>query len=375
MIHNICLQNFKCFRQKQNIPLSPITIMYGKNGRGKSSIAQALLLIGQTMRANNSIEVLSFMGDFVKLGNFDEVISNNSVGNEIAITLTTDKEELEMGFSSYSEKPQLARLSTFIINGQNRLETKTSNVDKSNNLADNKTDTKSVSTTSDIKILQELKSISVISASRIGPINSAMRNDSLSSNWLGINGENLINVLANQGEDFIKQLESYLSNILSGAAIRIENPGKDIIELLLNSVDGTTCFRPINVGFGYSYVLPVIVGALLAEKGSILVIENPEAHLHPGAQSRLTNFLISIAKTRNLQILIETHSDHVINGMRIAMKNSTLKPSDAQIIHIAHENNEPDPIIDIITCDQNGVLSNYPDDFMDEWTLQLLQLV
>lgn len=58
MIHNICLQNFKCFRQKQNIPLSPITIMYGKNGRGKSSIAQALLLIGQTMRANNSIEVL-----------------------------------------------------------------------------------------------------------------------------------------------------------------------------------------------------------------------------------------------------------------------------------------------------------------------------
>lgn len=375
MIHNICLQNFKCFRQKQNIPLSPITIMYGKNGRGKSSIAQALLLIGQTMRANNSIEVLSFMGDFVKMGNFDEVISNNSVGNEIAITLTTDKEELEMGFSSYSEKPQLARLSTFIINGQNRLETKTSNVDKSNNLADNKTDTKSVSTTSDIKILQELKSISVISASRIGPINSAMRNDSLSSNWLGINGENLINVLANQGEDFIKQLESYLSNILSGAAIRIENPGKDIIELLLNSVDGTTCFRPINVGFGYSYVLPVIVGALLAEKGSILVIENPEAHLHPGAQSRLTNFLISIAKTRNLQILIETHSDHVINGMRIAMKNSTLKPSDAQIIHIAHENNEPDPIIDIITCDQNGVLSNYPDDFMDEWTLQLLQLV
>ena len=184
-----------------------------------------------------------------------------------------------------------------------------------------------------------------------------------------------INVLANKSEDFIKIVEQNLSQILSGAAMRIPNPEADRIELQLNSVDGTTYFRPMNVGFGYSYVLPVIVAALLAEKGSILVVENPEAHLHPGAQSRLTEFLINIANTKSLQVLIETHSDHVVNGMRIAIKHGELPSSKSLIAHFSQEDGAENPKVDFITCDKNGTLSDYPDDFMDEWTRQMLDLV
>lgn len=378
MIRTIYLENFKCFHHKQAIKLgSTLTLMYGKNGRGKSSIAQSLLILGQTMRATNSLETLYIMGDLAKQGTFDEIITHPSDKNEIKISLETEDEKLEIGFSSYPGKSQLARLTTFIINGQNRLETKTSNNEQNptNNNSDFSLISKSIGTTSDINILQKLKEISVVTAGRLGPVNSILRNDSLRPDWLGVNGENLINVLANKGPEFIAKVEHYLSIILSGAAIRIPNPEADTIELKLNSTDGSVYFRPINVGFGYSYVLPVIVATLLAENGSILILENPEAHLHPGAQSRLTKFIIQIAKEKNLQVIIETHSDHVINGMRIAIKQELLHPSDGMIIHLAHEKEYADPTITFITCDKNGTLSSYPDDFMDEWTQQMFDLV
>ena len=376
MIKTISLQNYKCFHQEQRIRLAPITIMYGKNGRGKSTVAQALLLLGQTIRANNSVETLQLTGELSEQGTFEDIIFRPSDEKEFKICLETEKENVIMGFSSYKDKPQLAGISTLFVNGVNRLEAKTT-YDGATSLGNTTTDStsKSIGVTSDIDILQNLKSISFVSAGRLGPVNSANRRDTLRPDWVGIKGENLINILASKGIDFITTVERHLSQILSGAAICINNPQADVIELRLNSADGTTYFRPTHVGFGYSYVLPVIVSTLLAEKGSVLIIENPEAHLHPGAQSRLTKFIIDIALEKDLQVLIETHSDHVVNGMRIAMKQNRLNPEKGIIIHFAHDNEEVAPTIDFITCDKNGTLSGYPDDFMDEWTQQMFELI
>jgi predicted ATPase len=145
--------------------------------------------------------------------------------------------------------------------------------------------------------------------------------------------------------------------------------------LLLNSRNGEQVFQPINVGFGYSYVLPVVVSALMAEKGSVLVVENPEAHLHPRAQSRIMEFLVKQALDNDLQLIIETHSDHVVNGLRISMKKGILLPKDGLVQHFAYDNGTVTPVITTITSDQEGNLSSYPDDFMDEWTEQMMQLV
>lgn len=373
MINSLVIKNFKCFKERQEIKLAPVTLFYGKNGRGKSSVEQTLLLLGQTMRAYNNIETLSLTGEFVKLGTFEEIKSALSEEEDFRISLNTERENLELGFSAYQGRSQLARLTTFVFNGVDRLETKTTNDIVSEELQVGVL--KSIGVTSDVGILQDLKSITYVSAGRRGPVNSSNRNDLLRPNWIGVEGENLINVLADRGASFIKSVERTLSEILSGAAINIPNPEAERIDLQLNSADGAVYFRPVNVGFGYSYVLPVVVAALLAEKGSILIVENPEAHLHPGAQSRLMKFLIGVAVENNLQILIETHSDHIVNGMRIAVKQQKLKPSDCIIVHFAHEHKDVNPIVDFITCDKNGMLNDYPDDFMDEWTQQMLMLV
>lgn len=370
MIRSISIQGFKCFREKETIPLSQINILYGKNGRGKSTVAQSLLLLAQTMLDCNDIAELHLMGNLIELGNFKEIVNKDIAQNSFFWSLQDDKELIELGFEELPLKPQLAKLNKLIVNGENRFDIITSSDEE-------KGSNQSVSTTSDIMMLQNLKLLQYVSAGRIGPNNTSLRKDILAPNWFGVKGEYVINVLANQGEEFQKEVCEILSYVLSGATLKARPRDIDTIELFLDSVNNGNMFRPINVGFGYSYILPVIVAAILAEKGSILIIENPEAHLHPGAQSRIAKFLIETAKKKNIQLIIETHSDHVVNGLRIAMKQKVqeLSPTDAEIIFFSHDDKDTKPDIEIIKCDYRGELDIYPDDFLDEWTKQLVSLI
>lgn len=370
MIKSVSLQNFKCFANRKKVQLSRITLLYGHNGRGKSSLSQALLLIGQSMKERNDLDVLSIVGDQVQLDTFKDIKTFDSKDDEIKFWLETEKEEVEIGFKGFEGKPQLGKLSTLIFNGEDRFDVQTT-------LSDETIDEqrKIAFSTSDIAILQRLKDITYISSGRLGPVNDVLRNDSIPPNVVGTRGENLLNTLSHQSEDFIHYVGECLSNILGGASIDIPNKEATRLELMLNSRDNSKLFHPVNVGFGYSYVLPVIVGALLAPKGSVLIVENPEAHLHPGAQSRILEFLIQQALSKDLQIIVETHSDHVVNGLRISMKNKILKPQEGIIQHFAYTEDSLSPILTPITCDAEGNLSEYPYDFMDEWTAQMMQLV
>ena len=370
MIKSVALHNFKCFSDKKDIRMARITILYGHNGRGKSSFSQALLLLGQSMKERNDLDQLMIVGDLVKLDSFADIKTIGSGQDEVKFWIETEKEQVEVGFSPFAAKPQLGRLSTLLFNGEDRFDIQTTT---SSEAADG--GKKVAFSTSDISVLQQLKGITYISAGRLGPVNDMLRNDSLPLNSIGTRGENLLNALSHQTPDFVAYVGRCLSKILSGAAIKIPDTSATRLELMLNSRDGEQLFHPVNVGFGYSYVLPVIVGTLLAEKGSVVIIENPEAHLHPGAQSRIMEFLIKQSLERDLQLIIETHSDHVVNGMRISMKRGTLKPADSIIQHFAYTENQDAPVITTITCDAHGNLSDYPEDFQDEWTAQMLELI
>lgn len=370
MIDYISLKNFKCFNEKKEIPVAQITLMYGKNGRGKSTFAQALLLLSQTMKASNDVENLHLMGDFVKLGVFNDVKNSHAEKDEIQISIHDGSEKVEMTFDRNESKPQTGHLCDLLYNGENRFDIKT---DAS---LEDTSGKETAGTVSDIKLLQNLKSTTFVSADRLGPVNTVKRNDNLPANWLGVHGEYVINVLANKGKDFLDEVGKALSYILSGATINVEQSTYDI-DLRLGSIDGGETYTPVNVGFGYSYILPVVVATLLAKENSLMIIENPEAHLHPGAQSRMTKFLIEHTMLKNLQLIVETHSDHIVNGLRIAMKQkfAEISPKDAEIIYFSQSERTGDISYRIIKCDNNGELSEYPDDFLDEWTRQLVDLM
>lgn len=371
MFTQLTLNRFKCFSEAQELPLSQVTFLYGLNGRGKSSVIQSMLLLSQTMRATNSVDILPLSGEFINLGRYTDVRNAYADQNDFIIGLkyATEKREdtLSLLYTSSKDTPFSARIVDTIINGQSRSDSLVS-------LNPNDKESGKVTiSSSDSVCLQMLKDISYIAANRLGVAN--VENRTGANSIISSKGENVLNVLATSPIKILTEVEKELSYILSGASIKIMNRA-DTIELYLDSTDNShQHYIPMNVGFGYGYVLPTIVQTLLAKPNSILIIENPESHLHPGAQSRLIGFLLKKAVEKNLQLIIESHSDHIVNGLRVAVKSGLIKSEAASILHFERGGRSiGNPTIDNIEVFSNGALSFYPDDFLDEWTKQLLNL-
>jgi predicted ATPase len=118
--------------------------------------------------------------------------------------------------------------------------------------------------------------------------------------------------------------------------------------------------RPANTGFGVSYALPILVAGLLTLPGDMLLIENPEAHLHPAGQSKLGRFLARVAGS-GVQVVVETHSDHVLNGARIAVaQDKSLSATDMIVHYFDHSGSAS------ININDQGELDYWPTGFFDQ---------
>jgi predicted ATPase len=130
--------------------------------------------------------------------------------------------------------------------------------------------------------------------------------------------------------------------------------------------------RPTNVGFGLSYVLPVIVALLGAKTGDLVIIENPEAHLHPRGQTRLGQ-LAARAAAAGVQVIIETHSDHLLDGVRIDVRNRRIAPDGVRIHYFERDGAEA--IVKSPDIDAEGRLSDWPKGFFDQHDENLIELL
>lgn len=369
MYTQLVLKRFKCFAEEQKLPLSQITLLYGLNGRGKSSVLQSLLLLFQSMKNNNSVESLYLIGDVINLGKYTDILNSAAHENSFSIGLACKTENgtdtLDIEYSPAVDTPFVARMQNIVINDQSRSDSQAS-LDSTEEEGN-----KITTSLSDSVCLQMLKDINYIAANRLGVSNLESR--------LGTNiaitprGENVLNILASASPNLLKEVEVSLSQILSGATLKINNEKEDSIEIYMDSISGSKhTYKPINVGFGYGYILSLVVQTLIAPQNSILVVENPESHLHPGAQSRLMEFLITQSVEKNLQLIIESHSDHIVNGVRIAIRKEQISSDKVSILHFSRDvQTEGSPTVEEILIDKRGNLSSYPEDFMDEWTKQL----
>jgi len=232
--------------------------------------------------------------------------------------------------------------------------------------------------------------IHFISADRIGPQELYLKSNLSDFAHVGRKGEfavNLLNKMAQElvseelclGEDaktLITQTEAWLGNILAPLSLEVKPLKANFLELLIGG------FRPSNIGFGYSSILPIIVTGLIAKPDDKIIIENPEIHLHPKAQSALVEFLVKVANT-GVQIFIESHSDHILNALRIATKEKLLKSEDSNILFFSQNLETKANEITSILIDEKGKLhkktkdgtvARIPKGFFDEWTNSMAKL-
>jgi len=124
------------------------------------------------------------------------------------------------------------------------------------------------------------------------------------------------------------------------------------------------------VGFGLTYSLPILVACLSAPVGALLLIENPEAHLHPQGQTKLGE-LLAICASDGVQVIVETHSDHVLNGIRLAVKKDLLAAADVQLCYFTRDVKTGDCYIESPSVLPDGQLTNWPKGFFDQWEKSL----
>lgn len=365
MISSFGVRNFKCFKSETLI-FAPFTLLSGLNGMGKSTILQALLLLRQSyqhgvLRENG----LLLNGYFVEIGTATDALYEGGE-DYIEFLLETGAGIKAMWRFSHVKGRDVQPLDVISVPE---------------------------------KIYEEelfTNSFHYLQAERVGPRTSFKMadHDHLRYTQTGKNGEYCAHLLAKQERNTIsvpglshpdthtlelrEQVEAWISEICPGTRIHLtEYPGMDVVNLEFSFVrrglPGRK-FRATNVGFGLTYVLPIFISALASRPGSLILVENPEAHLHPRGQAIIGRFL-ALAAAQGVQVIVETHSDHVLNGLRVAVREGKLDPDSVALHFFTLDEKSTENTIISPKIDNNGRIDQWPEDFFDEWEKGLAQLL
>jgi predicted ATPase len=368
----IKIKHFKCF-DDASISVNRLTVMAGANGNGKSTSIQALLYLRQTLEhcgesAQGCYSLTKVNGLNVPLngvyclalGNSSFVLNRNYVGNTLSVGLYNDTDELTIDYEA--------------DNRAAKLWLKPIEVHKTEN--------------TDFPIL--MHEFYYLNAERIGPrINQSLQfSDFPNAGWQGENTAQLIGLengyykIADERRfketqtNFLQdQVNHWLDFIMKGVKVKVEpSPNTLTAQVLIeNQFTVSDPTLSTNLGFGISYVLPIIATGLTAKIGSYFIVENPEAHLHPSAQSKIGRFLAMVANS-GVNVIIETHSDHIINGIQIAVAEKIIQNDLITINFFCHKDGDIQPEVQPITITEKGELSDWPSGFFDQTQIDFAEL-
>lgn len=351
MLNLIRLQSFKRFAELE-LQLRHLTVLTGLNSAGKSTVLQAILLAHQSsLGGGHSVAISGQPG--LELGQAADILALNASSPVIGIELGEARSgrqyrwEFDAGEFAATDSPFLR----IIESPKNP----------------------------PAPIGARDSALTYLSAERLGPRTSsptaALEPDALS---VGEDGRYVAHSLAvgsrrtvaearrhpaTAARTLLSQTEGWMSELIGPVqfdASLVHRTSLATLHLKTGGYAGEWML-PTNVGFGLSYSLPVVVAGLAMPENSVLIVDSPEAHLHPKAQSAMGHFLATIAAS-GVQVLVETHSDHVLNGIRRSVASDKVIPADDVAILFFGATTPPTHIEITAT----GSMSTWPEGFFDQ---------
>lgn len=384
MIDRLRLQNFKAF-QTADVAFAPLTLLSGVNAVGKSTVMQALAVLRQSEESDmlRTGGGMLLNGDYAEIGTGADLLHDDFVTDELGRPVVAMSLVAEDVTATWS----------VVVRGSAEREADVLDWDRcdppppGSSLFGN--------------------GFQYLRADRITPaVTYPMSYDvAVRRNSLGSRGEHTVNFLrvhaeavvpqvlhhpGGTGGTLLRQTEAWLQDVCPGVNLEaVGVSGTDLVRLSYGFFGQTGVlsseirYRPTNVGFGLTYVLPLVVACLAASPGSLLLLENPEAHLHPHGQTAMAE-LIARTAAAGAQVIVETHSDHVLNGVRLAVKRRILTGAQTVVHYVDREPLREEEIekghlpairIQSPSIGDDGMLSTWPEGFFDEWENSLDKLL
>ncbi|MEP9386494.1 DUF3696 domain-containing protein [Mesorhizobium sp. KR9-304] len=369
MIDHIGLQNFKAFKEVE-IELGALTLLSGLNGSGKSTILQALGLLRQSFDVRFLLEgSLALNGDLVELGTGRDVLYQRFDSPEIAIELGESSDDADAYLWRAPAGSDADVLPCTAKPGEGELP----------------------------PLALFARGFQFLRADRITPAVTFPKSQNAVRQqlFLGARGEFTAHFLLEFGEQIttaeivrcadepkalslIAQVNAWMQEFSPGVRVEPASvPMTDLVRLVFSYRGEGAAYgdvlRPTNVGFGLTHALPVVTACLAAQPGTLVIAENPEAQLHPRGQSTIGR-LLALTAANGVQVIVETHSDHVLNGIRLAVKDGLLAPERARLHFFSRERGQPSGY-ETPKLGRDGRLSFWPVGFFDQWERALDRLL
>ncbi|CAI1782479.1 AAA family ATPase [Serratia quinivorans] len=370
MITKLNLKNFKCYKE-QSFDFSKLTVFCGNNSVGKSTAIQALAIPLQSKFSPDA----TVNGSLVTLGTSEDIFSRHaSSGDEnLRIDIHIKKRHnytLSWGFDDFFEQKEL----------KNHLALKSNNKNITNSISN---------------YYFKDKGFQFLEAERFGPREyfNINRKESI-VNWLGSKGEYSYEVFAQldktrerlPNNDFRNHINAearatirrnivyWMSEISPGFNMESEIVSSAGISHAQFQACGSGKTIPMNMGFGLSYSLSIVIALLSTKPGGLVIIENPEAHLHPRGQSFLGR-LIALTAMSGVQVIIETHSDHLLNGLRVISRLRKEYKKGEFIVYYVSVSDAQQSNVDKIEVGDKGELSQWPVGFFDQQAYDIKTII
>lgn len=371
MITNFSLYNFK-IHDRTDLELGKVTLLTGMNGMGKSSVIQSMLLLRESYMKKDLPERLSLRGDSFYVGSSSGLINWNPTDNSHKLTIGLRIVGLEADIEPWDSR----FVFDYPVVDRSYLQV---------SVHDSSFDCKRLET-----IALFNKDFQYLSAFRYGPL------DSYQTEERTVDEQRQISKSMGRGEYGIYFIERYGMENIPIEALNY-NPGietdlslKKQVELWLNEIAVGTTFKidrmgdryslklaykrlgkapywvdALNTGFGISYTLSLLTAILSARPGALILIENPEAHIHPSAQAGLMR-LVSLAAAHGVQFVIETHSDHIVNGALIGLKKGILPKDSLRVYYFERDLDTNNACAHKLVISEESRIDHGPDGFFTQ---------
>jgi predicted ATPase len=340
MLTRMKLENFKSW-QSLDIEIAPLTILFGTNSSGKSSILQSILLLIQSSE-QTGLNGLNFGGkdDYVNLGSFRDIVFEHDLEKTVSIGFTYNNVVWDFSLQYKNDDTQITGNAEWSPHGY-----------------------------MGEVVFEEL-------VHYLGPLRQYPQRSYL---WSGSapfkilpDGENTIAALiesTRRDSSLLNEVSKWLVELDLVNKFRVNPLDKDkrFYETLVNMRGVESAL--LDTGFGVSQILPVITMLFFVPEESVVLLEQPELHLHPRAQAHLADLILHVAEERKLQLIVESHSEHLLRRLqrRIAEPEHEFANPDNIKMYFCDMGDNGSTIQEV-KVDEYGQIQNWPDKFFGDIT-------